>query len=275
MPVAWGAQESWGEMRACLLLCSMYLEWAQWNLPPYDLITSLQTWVHSLWSDNLFRDQGPCTVEPVTTWPHHLLDAWVHYLAFHVYIMCCLGLPRTDMTSFHSIALNTLIMCPTYLQLHVSVCDLVYTECPNCCGHSCQRKDLTPHLSCCVNKPQQCPQCSIHFARNRLDEHKSHCSKMVIPESIQSTLFKVRLSKILWWSYTIHSHCTEKSSELRPYYCVAFWKIKCWQISGSPLQSNSIVYIQMFTAGKWSSEVEWYDQVENNCKYSSDTKMVT
>ena len=77
-------------------------------------------------------------------------------------------------------------------QSHLLMCDLVCIDCPNCCGHSCQRKDLNPHIAMCSNKPEQCPTCSIHFTRDKVQLHLPQCSSIVLPESILSNLFKVR-----------------------------------------------------------------------------------
>ena len=77
------------------------------------------------------------------------------------------------------------------VQPHASTCDLVQTDCPNSCGHCCQRKELGTHLLSCMNKPEQCPSCSIHFSHNRMEEHTPHCSSIVVPKSVLSNIVKV------------------------------------------------------------------------------------
>lgn len=71
------------------------------------------------------------------------------------------------------------------------MCELVHMECPNTCGHFCQRKSLGPHLVMCMNKPEQCAHCSIHYSRNRMHEHTQNCSGFFLPESVQSNIMKV------------------------------------------------------------------------------------
>ena len=79
----------------------------------------------------------------------------------------------------------------THTQIHTRHCDLVDIDCPNTCGHSCQRRYLSPHLLGCPNKPCQCPTCSIHFQRNRMEEHAGHCSRIILPDCVINGLFKV------------------------------------------------------------------------------------
>ena len=83
------------------------------------------------------------------------------------------------------------LLTPSLAQLHSKNCELVTIECPHACNFSCQRKDLSSHIFICPNKPQQCPTCSVFFPKNKRGDHAPYCSKIMLPESVQSTLFKV------------------------------------------------------------------------------------
>lgn len=79
--------------------------------------------------------------------------------------------------------------CP--LQTHSQLCELIHIECPHKCGHSCQRKLISSHLLSCPNKPQFCSLCSVAFVLNKLEEHRSHCSKIKVPKSTLSDISEV------------------------------------------------------------------------------------
>ena len=133
----------------------------------------------------------------------------------------CLNFLQAFLRSLSSVCVNLLIFpapnnlshctCSVYFshvhthtQPHCRYCDLVTIDCHNDCGHCCQRKDLSSHLASCPNKQEKCHNCSIYFTCNRIVEHQPHCSKLTVPESILSNIYKV-------WYYCIvhvHVHCT-------------------------------------------------------------------
>lgn len=116
-------------------------------------------------------------------------------LAIYILFSCC----RIIFMIMYNVPVYVL---HTYCsQPHCRYCDLVTVECHNECGHCCQRKDLSSHLTSCPNKPNKCPHCSIYFTCNRIAEHEPHCSKMVVPESILSNIYKVFLYYWLTWFY--------------------------------------------------------------------------
>ena len=86
---------------------------------------------------------------------------------------------------------TVLVHTRTPTQPHCRYCDLVTIECYNDCGHCCQRKHLSSHLTSCPNKPEKCPRCSVHFTCNRLSEHEPHCCGISVPDSILSNIYKV------------------------------------------------------------------------------------
>ena len=83
------------------------------------------------------------------------------------------------------------------LQDHIKHCELVTVECPYDCSVSCQRKELQPHLTKCPNRPTVCPYCNINFPRNKLSHHNQHCSHILLPATLQDTVFKVRHANVI------------------------------------------------------------------------------
>ena len=80
----------------------------------------------------------------------------------------------------------------THTQTHIELCEQVRIDCPHECGHACQRKVIPNHLLDCPNKPQLCPHCSVRFVLNKLEDHRPHCSKIKVPDSILSDITEVR-----------------------------------------------------------------------------------
>jgi TNF receptor-associated factor 6 len=93
------------------------------------------------------------------------------------------------------------------LETHEKVCSLISMQCPNECGHQCQRKDLYEHLPNCPNQSVPCHSCSISFVKSKFESHTQFCSKIKLPDSTLSDIAKVGYKR---------NHCIQ-------YKCSVVW----------------------------------------------------
>lgn len=83
------------------------------------------------------------------------------------------------------------------LEQHDKFCELAAINCPNECGHSCQRKDLLGHLPSCYNHLISCLTCCVLYTRNKISEHSPFCSKIKLPSSVLESISKA--NEIIKW----------------------------------------------------------------------------
>jgi len=162
------------------------------------------------------------------------------------------------------------------LELHSKNCELVTIECPHACNFSCQRKDLSSHIFICPNKPQQCPTCSVFFPKNKRGDHAPYCSKIMLPESVQSTLFKG--NEVLKWCGHLKLKINSQPLQVIGYLSVKVESEESFMFTGNWFSTLSLISLnsgeaRIFWRILHSTEVQ--PQLFNFTVHSNDAKSIS